>query len=84
MTSVPKPLKYMLPHIPTMKDVHKKITDKATRDFCADVVSVLMMVGDEQNGVLNYRLLGAQTGNIGDWGDCSLLAYVRAFSPCRT
>lgn len=72
MTSVPKPLKYMLPHIPAMKDVYKKITDEETRNFCADVVSVLMMVGDEQNGVLNYRLLGAQSDNIGDWGELSL------------
>ena len=39
MTSVPKPLKFMIPHYDTMKQVHEKIADQQVQRQCADVVS---------------------------------------------
>ena len=36
--------------------------------YCADVLSVLLMVGEERGGCLTYRLRGNQSEAIGDWG----------------
>lgn len=43
MTSVPKPLKFLREHYPSLKIVYDKIQDAQTKKFCADVVSVLAM-----------------------------------------
>lgn len=43
MTSVPKPLKFLREHYPSLKLVYEKIQDPETKKFCADVVSVLAM-----------------------------------------
>lgn len=43
MTSVPKPLKFLREHYPALKQVYEKIKDAKTKQFCADVVSVLAM-----------------------------------------
>lgn len=67
MTSVPKPLKFMRPHYDTMKDVFKKIRDPKTKEFCADVISVLAMTMSDSRDCLKYRLVGSQC-DIGDWG----------------
>lgn len=67
MTSVPKPLKFMRPHYDTMKEIYTKIQDPKTKEFCADVVSVLAMTMSDNRDCLKYRLLGSQC-EIGDWG----------------
>jgi hypothetical protein len=67
MTSVPKPLKFMRPHYDTMKQIYTKIQDPQTKEFCADVVSVLAMTMSDNRDCLKYRLLGSQC-QIGDWG----------------
>ncbi|KAG7308547.1 hypothetical protein JYU34_005765 [Plutella xylostella] len=73
MTSVPKPLKFMREHYPTLKEVYEKIQDPKTKKFCADVVSVLAMgvsgsvEAAEKKECLKYCLLGTLS-NVGEWG----------------
>jgi len=67
MTSVPKPLKFLRPHFDTLKQVYAKITDKETKGFCADVISVLSMTMSESRECLKFRLLGS-VEDIGSWG----------------
>lgn len=43
MTSVPKPLKFLREHYPTIKEAYEKIIDSDTKKFCGDVISVLAM-----------------------------------------
>ncbi|CAG2054498.1 unnamed protein product [Timema podura] len=75
MTSVPKPLKFMRTHYDTMKDVYSKINEVKTKEFCADVISVLAMTLSDGRDCLKFRLLGSQC-EIGDWGH----EYVRHLS----
>lgn len=67
MTSVPKPLKFLRPHFDTLKLIFEKIKEKQTKEFCADVISVLAMTMSETRECLKYRLVGSE-GQIGDWG----------------
>ncbi|KAG5447498.1 26S proteasome non-ATPase regulatory subunit 2 [Clonorchis sinensis] len=71
MTSVPKPLKFMMPHYSKLKEIYEKISDSPTKRLCADVVSVVAMtVSDKPESrfdTLNYRLLGTSS-EIGAWG----------------
>ncbi|XP_022814100.1 26S proteasome non-ATPase regulatory subunit 2 [Spodoptera litura] len=73
MTSVPKPLKFLREHYPSLKLVYEKIQDPETKKFCADVVSVLAMGvsgstdAAEKRECLKYCLLGTMS-NVGDWG----------------
>ncbi|CAG0879784.1 unnamed protein product [Cyprideis torosa] len=67
MTSVPKPLKFMIPHYEKMKEIHDKIKDTSTQRFCADIISVLAMTIAEGRECLGYRLKGSDEP-IGDWG----------------
>lgn len=62
MTSVPKPLKFMIPHYETMKEVFAKMAagSKVKRQ-CADVVSVLAMTMSEERECLKFKLEGHQT-----------------------
>ena len=63
MTSVPKPLKFMIPHFEAMKEVYEKITDnESDKKDCADIVSVLAMTMSEKNECLKYRLLATKEG----------------------
>jgi len=73
MTSVPKPLKFMIPHYETMKAVYEKIASSTTPDAvkkeCADVLSVLSMTMSENNECLKYKLKGdTSTENMDAWG----------------
>jgi len=76
MTSVPKPLKFMIPHYDTMKQVHEKITDPAVKHQCADVVSVLSMTMSDKNECLKYKLIGDESAPMDDWGH----EYIRHLS----
>ncbi|CAK1580372.1 unnamed protein product [Parnassius mnemosyne] len=73
MTSVPKPLKFLREHYPSLKQVYEKINDEKTKKFCADVVSVLAMgvsgstEAAEKRECLKYCLLGTMS-NVGEWG----------------
>ncbi|KAH8851896.1 26S proteasome non-ATPase regulatory subunit 2 [Schistosoma japonicum] len=71
MTSVPKPLKFLMHHYAKIKSFYNTIHDLSTKKLCADVVSVLGMTvtdqPDTRYDTLTYRLLGCQ-GNIGAWG----------------
>jgi 26S proteasome regulatory subunit N1 len=67
MTSVPKPLKFLRPHFDTLKEIYEKIVDPKTKQFCADVVSVLAMTMSETRECLKYRLLGCED-QLGEWG----------------
>lgn len=76
MTSVPKPLKFMRKHYETMKEIHKKMPDVATRQTCADIISVLAMTMGSGKECLVYRFLCDQNDKIGNWGH----EYVRHLS----
>ncbi|CAG0923795.1 unnamed protein product [Notodromas monacha] len=67
MTSVPKPLKFMRVHFDAMKKIHEKITDDATKKFCADIISVLSMTMSEKRECLGYKLNGSNEP-IDQWG----------------
>ncbi|OQR71238.1 26S proteasome non-ATPase regulatory subunit 2-like [Tropilaelaps mercedesae] len=75
MTSVPKPLKFLRPNYQTLKDCHAKMSDKATKAFCADIISVLGMTVSEERDCLHFRLIGS-SDEIGSWGH----EYVRHLS----
>lgn len=64
MTSVPKPLKFMIPHFEAMKEAHEKIQDISDKKDCADIVSVLAMTMSEKNECLKYRLLATKEGKL--------------------
>merc|ERR1719187_720592 len=77
MTSVPKPLKFMIPHFDTMKQVYDKIPAGPVKLQCADVVSVLAMTMSEERECLKFKLLGNNsTEEIELWGH----EYVRHLS----
>lgn len=76
MTSVPKPLKFMRPHYETMKTLYKQMPDNATRQLCADIISVLSMTMGNGKDCLAYRFLCDRSQRIGDWGH----EYVRHLS----
>ena len=72
MTSVPKPLKFMIEHYDTMKAAYEKIDGNAlpqVKSDCADIVSVLSMTMGENNECLKYKLLGdTSLVNLEAWG----------------
>ena len=78
MTSVPKPLKFMIPHYETMKEVYEKLPENSVvRKECADVVSILSMTMSDKNDCLKYKLLGnTDRENIEAWGH----EYIRHLS----
>lgn len=78
MTSVPKPLKFMIPHFDTMKSVYEKLDGNSTiKKECADVVSILAMTMSDKNECLKYKLKGhTDRENIEAWGH----EYIRHLS----
>jgi len=77
MTSVPKPLKFMIPHFDAMKASYEKMGPGPVKKQCADVVSVLAMTMSEERECLKYKLLGnTSTEEIELWGH----EYVRHLS----
>ena len=71
MTSVPKPLKFLRPHLQTLKDVYEKLKAGENKLLLADIISLLSMtnasVAGEIPESLKYRLLGSKE-DIGNWG----------------
>ncbi|ORZ37891.1 armadillo-type protein [Catenaria anguillulae PL171] len=69
MTSVPKPLKFLRPHYPSLKLCYDQWPQSEDKLFLADVLSVLGMTYAEE-GVrdsIKYRLLGT-SDEVGSWG----------------
>jgi len=60
MTSVPKPLKFLRPHLQTLKDVYEKLKAGENKLLLADIISLLSMtnvpVAGEIPESLKYRL----------------------------
>jgi 26S proteasome regulatory subunit N1 len=67
MTSVPKPLKFMMPHYGTMKQIYEKMHEGPAKKLCADVISALAMCSGEPGDCTKYRL-GGTSEAIDDWG----------------
>ena len=71
MTSVPKPLKFLRPHLQTLKEVFDKFKQGENKLLLADIISLLSMtnapVAGEIPESLKYRLLGSKE-DIGNWG----------------
>lgn len=67
MTSVPKPLKFLRNQYETLKSAHEKINDKETKEFSADIISVLGMTISDKRECLKYRFLGSREA-VGSWG----------------
>jgi len=77
MTSVPKPLKFMIPHFDAVKAAYEKMSEGSVKKQCADVVSVLAMTMSEERECLKYKLMGnTTTEEIELWGH----EYVRHLS----
>ena len=55
MTSVPKPLKFMMPHYDAMKAAYEKITDNKVKKQCADVVSGNAFFPKKDNDSLEWH-----------------------------
>jgi len=79
MTSVPKPLKIMIPHFENLKSVYKTFpTSSLSARLMADVLSMLSMSIEEDNDrqCLNFQLVGSRE-QIGSFGH----PYIRLVSP---
>ena len=70
MTSVPNPLKFMIPHYEAMKEAYEKLPGNSeVKKECADIVSILSMTMSDKNDCLKYKLLGnTDRQNIEAWG----------------
>jgi 26S proteasome regulatory subunit N1 len=71
MTSVPKPLKFLRPHLQTFKDQYPTIKDATNKKLLADVISVLSMTDSPGENIipesLKYKMLGSGE-EVGFWG----------------
>ena len=71
MTSVPKPLKFLRPHLQTLKDTYAKLAEGDNKKLLADIISLLAMTDAPVDNVmpesLKYRLVGSDE-DIGTWG----------------
>eukprot|EP00740_Mantoniella_antarctica_P001514 CAMPEP_0181360948 /NCGR_PEP_ID=MMETSP1106-20121128/6991_1 /TAXON_ID=81844 /ORGANISM="Mantoniella antarctica, Strain SL-175" /LENGTH=951 /DNA_ID=CAMNT_0023474361 /DNA_START=174 /DNA_END=3029 /DNA_ORIENTATION=- len=71
MTSVPKPLKFLRPHLKTLKETYDKLVEGDNRKLLADIISLLAMTDAPVENVmpesLKYRLVGSDE-DIGTWG----------------
>ena len=70
MTSVPKPLKIMIPHFENLKNAYKTFpTGSLSARLMADVLSILSMTIEEDSDrqCLNYQLVGSKE-QIGSFG----------------
>ncbi|OZJ06256.1 hypothetical protein BZG36_00827 [Bifiguratus adelaidae] len=77
MTSVPKPLKFLREHYPTLEKTYESWPESDDKHFLADILSVLGMTysDDGKRRSLQYRLVG-QSEDPGSWGH----EYVRHLS----
>ncbi|KAJ3434417.1 26s proteasome non-atpase regulatory subunit [Anaeramoeba flamelloides] len=69
MTSIPKPLKFLMPHYQTLKTHFATMTNKANEDLFADVLSCLAMTNSDPNAreTLHFKMV-SNIKEIGTWG----------------
>ena len=67
MTSVPKPLKFLRNSYDSLKLSYEKIADPQTKEFCADIISILGMTISDKRECLKYRFLSSKE-TVGEWG----------------
>lgn len=77
MTSVPKPLKFLRQHYPTLKAGFSVIEDEENKRLLADILSILAMTTSKEGEreSIRFKLVG-NLGDIGSWGH----EYVRHLS----
>eukprot|EP00735_Rhodelphis_limneticus_P006874 TRINITY_DN19332_c0_g1::TRINITY_DN19332_c0_g1_i1::g.15859::m.15859 TRINITY_DN19332_c0_g1::TRINITY_DN19332_c0_g1_i1::g.15859 ORF type:complete len:890 (-),score=276.33,sp/P56701/PSMD2_BOVIN/50.00/0.0,PC_rep/PF01851.17/1.5e+04,PC_rep/PF01851.17/40,PC_rep/PF01851.17/0.023,PC_rep/PF01851.17/0.00081,PC_rep/PF01851.17/27,PC_rep/PF01851.17/67,PC_rep/PF01851.17/0.0053,PC_rep/PF01851.17/7.7e+02,HEAT_2/PF13646.1/15,HEAT_2/PF13646.1/11,HEAT_2/PF13646.1/6,HEAT_2/PF13646.1/0.053 TRINITY_DN19332_c0_g1_i1:208- len=78
MTSVPKPLKFLRPFYPELKEFFNSMPDESeNKPLFADILSVLALTLSEEGSrdILKYRLLGSRDA-LATWGH----EYVRSLS----
>jgi len=76
MTSVPKPLKFLLPHYDALIEVFGSVADPDAKEVASDIVSLLAMTQPEGSlDCLKYRMTGSSEP-IETWGH----EYVRHLS----
>ena len=83
MTSVPKPLKIMIPHFEDLKNAYKKFsTGSLSARLMGDVLSILSMTIEEDSDrqCLNYQLVGSKE-QIGSFGH-PYIRYISLISLC--
>ncbi|KAH8913357.1 hypothetical protein BT69DRAFT_1314892 [Atractiella rhizophila] len=76
MTSVPKPLKFLRPHYPSLQSVYNSWPSSSTpvpnadKNLLADILSVLAMTYSDEGRreTLKYRLKGGSDEDPGVWG----------------
>lgn len=83
MTSVPKPMKHLIPYLPDLKNAYETYSNDEYRQKLADLLSLLCIVDIEKSyDILTYRL-ACPIENIGCWGHeyvrCLTLVLVRAY-----
>ena len=71
MTSFPKPLKFLRPHLAKLKETFASLKEGDNKKLLADIISLLTMtdapVEDVMPESLKYRLVGSGE-DIGTWG----------------
>lgn len=69
MTSVPKPLKFLRPHYPALKEHYEKLKSSEKKQFFADVLSILATTMQKEGAreSLKYRLEGTKDW-VKEWG----------------
>ena len=83
MSSVPKPMKYLVPSVEELTKAYNTFSDPEYRRRLADLLSLLAIVNiDRSYDILLYRL-ECPVENIGCWGHeyvrCLTLALIRAY-----
>ena len=83
MTSVPKPMKHLIPYLDQLKEAYDTFSNADYRHKMADLLSLLSIINIEKTfDILTYRL-ASPIENIGSWGHeyvrCLTLVVVRAY-----
>lgn len=79
MTSVPKPLKFLLKHYDSLKSFYHTMPQSANKPQLADVISILAISSGKQGEreSLKYRLQGSKVRTlffyVSHWHCCSWL-----------
>ena len=73
MTSVPKPLKFLRPHYPDLKEIFETWPSSSDKALFSEILSVLAMTYTDngQRETLKFRLLASEIGHAEDpglWG----------------
>lgn len=83
MTSVPKPMKHLVPDLEQLKNAYNTFSNEEYRKKMADLLSLLSIINiDTSFDILTYRL-ASPIKDIGEWGHeyvkCLTLSVIRAY-----